>query len=73
VTPVEIGAIVGLVVGVALGFHGGSGAAHYRHFRNGCAAGRGHRRPSVWACLGRGAFVWLSVPVGAGFRLGHRL
>ena len=70
---IGISLIAGLVLGVALGFHGGSGVAHYRHFRNGCAAGRGHRRPSVWASLGRGPYVRLSVPLPGGFRISHRL
>jgi hypothetical protein len=64
--------IIGVIAGIIIGFHTGSGHAHYRHQKAGCAR-TSRRRPSLWAALGRGAFVWLSVPVGGGFRLGHRL
>lgn len=57
--------IVGLIT-----FWLGHGHANYRHART-CRSG--HRRPSLFASLGRGPFVWGSVPVGGGFRLGHRL
>jgi hypothetical protein len=53
------------------GFHLGAGHAHYRHQRRGCMTG--HRRPRVWASLGRGPFVWVSVPLPGRFRLGRRL
>ena len=70
---IGISLIAGLVLGLALGFHGGSGVAHYRHQRSRCDATRSHRRPSLWASLGRGPYVRLSVPLPGGFRISHRL
>jgi hypothetical protein len=72
VSPVWAGVAIGLVA-VYIAFHAGSGAAHYRHQRAGCAGTVRRRRPSVWASLGRGPYVRLSVPIGGGFRLTHKL
>jgi hypothetical protein len=56
-----------IVAALIVGFHFGHGHANYRHAR---ASGR---KPRLFASLGRGAFIWGSVPVGEGFRLGHKL
>jgi hypothetical protein len=56
-------------------FHLGAGATHYRYQQIPPPGGRGHRKPNVWASLGRGPYVrmWGSVPLPGGFRLGHSL
>jgi hypothetical protein len=66
--------VASLIAGAAgyLLFHLGAGSAHYRHAKAGCAR-TGHRRPNIWASLGRGPFVWLSVPLPGGFRIGRKL
>ena len=60
------GLVIGAVIGLYLAFHGGHGAANYRHARH-----AGYRRtPSLY--LGaRGP--WISVPGPFGTRIGHRL
>jgi hypothetical protein len=64
--------LLSVVFGVVLylAVHLSAGHAHYRHQKAGCAAA-GHRAPSLWASLGRGPYVYLSTPIGGGFRLGH--
>lgn len=75
--------ITGLLFGVAVvfAFWAGAAHAHHRHARAACpvhpqthqvASGR-RRKPSAWVSLGRGPFVWLSVPLPGGFRIGRRL
>jgi hypothetical protein len=71
--PVTVGIIVGAVIGLLVGVHGGSGYTHYRHQRAGCPQGTGHRKPRLFASLARGVFVWGSLPLGDGFRIGHKL
>jgi len=61
-----IAAIIGGIVGLAAGFHGGHGHSNYRHAR---AAGHG-RKPALY--LGaRGP--WITIPGPFGTRIGHRL
>jgi len=60
------GLILGGIVGLVVGFHGGHGHANYRHAR---AAGHA-RRPSLYLSA-RGP--WVSVPGPFGTRIGHRL
>jgi hypothetical protein len=64
---ITISAIVTFVILLAFAFHAGAGAATYRHAKN-CPSG--HRKPRLLACLGRGVFVWGSLPAGDGLRLG---
>jgi len=56
-----------IVAALIVGAHFGSGATHHRYQR---AMGR---RPRLFASLGRGAFVWGSLPGPLGTRVGHRL
>lgn len=56
-----------IVAAVLVGAHFGAGATHHRYQR---AMGR---KPRLFASLSRGAFVWGSLPLPGGFRIGHRL
>jgi hypothetical protein len=67
VTAVGWGLLIGGVIGLLIGIHGGAGATHHRYQR---AMGR---KPRLFASLGRGAFVWGSLPLPGGFRVGRRL
>lgn len=61
------------------GYHLGAGKTHYRYQQlappRASGNGHAHRRPNVWASLGRGPYVnaWGSIPLPGGFRLGHSL
>jgi len=57
---------IAIIVGLAIGLHLGAGQAHYRHAR---ASGRSRKSSLFIGSRG----VWASVPVGGGFRIGHRL
>lgn len=59
-----------VVAALVVGFHFGSGHAHWRHQRNGCAVNI-HRRANLWWSLTRGP--WVSLPLFGGLRIGGRL
>ena len=71
-TVVVIALIAGVIFGMYVALHSGAGHAHYRHQRAGCAR-TGHRKARVYASLARGPYVRMSVPVGGGFRISHKL
>ena len=50
--------------------HLGAGSAHYRHAKHGCTC-CGHKKVSLWACLGVG--MWLRLPLPGGCGLTHRI